>query len=201
MPTVILVRHGEVANPNHVVYGHLPGFDLSPLGVLQAHATGAYLAHERVDVVLSSPLARARHTATAIADHHGQLVHTDERLTETRMYPEWTGLTWEVVEQRFPEQFNGYLTDATALRDVTESVNNVAVRTTDTVNDAFAAGHETVVVVGHQDPTQALRLSLLGLPLSNLRVDPPMHGSAITLTSPDGAPFKERSVWNPTVVA
>ena len=63
---VYLVRHGEVANPNHVVYADLPGFNLSPLGVRQAHAAGRHLARRPIDAVVTSPLARAVQTATAI---------------------------------------------------------------------------------------------------------------------------------------
>ena len=59
MLRIIIVRHGEVFNPNHVVYADLPGFDLSVTGVRQAHLVGTHLARVRVDVVLSSPLDRA----------------------------------------------------------------------------------------------------------------------------------------------
>ena len=51
MLTIIVVRHGEVSNANHVVYADLPGFDLSPVGVIQAHATGKYLRRHAIDIV------------------------------------------------------------------------------------------------------------------------------------------------------
>ena len=197
MLTIIAVRHGEVTNANHVVYGDLPGFDLSPVGAVQAHATGNHLREYAIDVVLSSPLDRARHTATAIAGHHSLDVTIDERLTETRMYPKWTGLRWKTVEQRFPLQLAAYLEDATTSPNHSESVFDVAARVIRAVDDARSAGHSTIVVVGHQDPTQTLILSLLGRPLSDLRVDPPAHGSATTLATHDGTAFEKRHVWTP----
>ncbi|MEN8239000.1 MAG: histidine phosphatase family protein [Actinomycetota bacterium] len=201
MLTIIVVRHGEVFNPNHVVYADLPGFDLSATGVVQAQSLGNHLAAVPVDVVLSSPLARARHTAAAISRHHdGVGVTVDPRLTETRMYPAWTGMTWDDVERRYPHQLQGYLRDATALRDVSESVGDVLERVTASVVDAIGHGHETIVVVGHQDPSQALRLSLLGRPLSALRHDPPGHASATTITRDDGGAFVEVSTWNPEII-
>ncbi len=200
MLTVIVVRHGEVLNPNHVVYADLCGFDLSPTGVRQAHALGKYLSHLGVDIVISSPLARARHSAAAIARRHGLDVTVDERLTETRMFPAWTGMRWEDVERRFPDQFRGYLADATALSDVSESVADVSLRVMSAVNDARHAGHTTIVVVGHQDPSQVLRLTLVGRPLTGMRTDPPSHASATRLVSNDGVTFVEASVWNPEIV-
>ena len=201
MLTIIVVRHGEVSNPNHVVYANLPGFDLSELGVQQVQAVGRHLASSPVDIVLSSPLARARHTATAIARNHTGLdVTIDPRLTETRMYPEWTGMRWDDVEERFPHQLEGYLNDATSLRDVSESVSDLCRRVMACVNDAIDGGHTTIVVVGHQDPTQALRLGLVGRPLAELSHDPPGHASAITIGRDHGGPFVEISEWNPEIV-
>jgi broad specificity phosphatase PhoE len=198
MLKIIIVRHGEVHNPNHVVYANLPGFDLSPKGVRQAHALGRHIAPLPVDVVLSSPLARARHTATAIARHHLDVdVALDPRLTETRMYPEWTGQRWDDIERLFPDQLHGYLTDATSLRDVSESVGDVRDRLRAVVDDAIAIGHRTIVVVGHQDPSQALRLDLTDRSLSSLRIDPPGHASATTISSVNGIVFREESIWNP----
>jgi broad specificity phosphatase PhoE len=198
MLTIIVVRHAEVSNPNHVVYADLPGFDLSATGVRQVHDLGKHLGSTRVDVVVSSPLARARHTATAIARHHdGVRVTIDPRLTETRMYPEWTGLKWDDIERRFPDQLQGYLTDATALDDVSESVGDVLERVRSSVEDAIAHGHQTIVVVGHQDPSQILRLGLIGRRLSELRIDPPEHASATTITRLGDGTFVEDSVWSP----
>jgi ribonuclease H / adenosylcobalamin/alpha-ribazole phosphatase len=200
MLTVIVVRHGEVFNPNHVVYADLCGFDLSPRGVRQVHALGTHLADRAVDIVVSSPLARARHTAEAIARRHDLEVTVDERLTESRIFPAWTGIRWEDVEQQFPEQLRGYLHDATALSNVAESVADVSLRVMDTLDDARDAGHRTIVVVGHQDPSQVLRLTLVGRPLSGLRTDPPAHASATTIVSNDGVTFEETSVWNPEIM-
>lgn len=198
MLTIIIVRHGEVFNPNHVVYADLPGFDLSPEGVRQVHALGIHLAGTPIDVILSSPLARAKHTAVAMSRHHRGLDPIIEhKLTETRMYPGWTGRTWAEVERDFPGQLQGYLSDASSLGDVSESVTDVYERVTASVRNAFVGGHRTIVVVGHQDPSQVLRLGLTGRPLSELRLDPPGHASATTLTSDDGARFVEISTWNP----
>ncbi|MFQ5427057.1 MAG: histidine phosphatase family protein, partial [Gaiellales bacterium] len=50
--TIHLVRHGEVENPDHVVYADLPGFGLSATGSAQAEAAANHLHDKRVQVVL-----------------------------------------------------------------------------------------------------------------------------------------------------
>ncbi|VAW06691.1 hypothetical protein MNBD_ACTINO01-1594 [hydrothermal vent metagenome] len=198
MRTLILIRHGEVANPNHVVYADLPGFDLSPLGVLEAHAVGRHLDTVPIDVVVSSPLPRARHTAAAIAAHHGLEVCPDVRLTEARMYPGWTGLRWVEVDEMHHEQLTGYLRNAAALDDVVESIHTIAERMVRAVYDSFGARQRVVAMVGHQDPIQAVRLKLLGRPLSELRRNPPGHASATTLLSTGSDSWVETSLWEPS---
>ncbi len=197
MPTLILVRHGEVANPNHVVYADLPGFDLSGLGVLQAHATGHYLEDSHIEAVVSSPLTRAVHTASAIARRHALAVTIDHRLTETGMYPRWTGLRWDEVQRRYGDQLDGYLRDSTALVDVSESINHVAARMRQVVADTISSGIERFALVGHQDPIQALRLALLSLSLTSLRIDPPALGSTTTLVTLDGRRWEQVASWQP----
>ena len=77
-----LVRHGEVYNPDHVLYGRLPGFRLSDLGERQALAAAEYLAQLDVGYLVSSPLERAQQTAAPLASALGLDVALDDRLIE-----------------------------------------------------------------------------------------------------------------------
>jgi broad specificity phosphatase PhoE len=79
---VHLMRHGEVHNPDRILYGRLPGFGLSDLGVRQAEQVAAYLRDHDVVHVAASPLLRAQQTAAPIAALHGLDVVTDEGLIE-----------------------------------------------------------------------------------------------------------------------
>lgn len=80
--TVHLLRHGEVTNPDRILYGRLPGFRLSPRGIEQAHSAAAFLAERDVGYVVASPLERAQETAEPLAAKFGLPIETDERLTE-----------------------------------------------------------------------------------------------------------------------
>jgi broad specificity phosphatase PhoE len=60
---VHLLRHGEVFNPEGVLYGRLPGFQLSDLGHQMADRAAAALADRDIAAVISSPMERAQQTA------------------------------------------------------------------------------------------------------------------------------------------
>jgi broad specificity phosphatase PhoE len=79
---VHLVRHGEVHNPDGLLYGRLPGYRLSEAGRIQAKIVAESLADHDVTHVVSSPLQRAQETAAPIAATHQLTVITDDRLVE-----------------------------------------------------------------------------------------------------------------------
>jgi len=82
METVHLLRHGEVYNPDGVLYGRLPGFRLSDLGIAQAKLAAEFLASRPVGYLVSSPLERAQQTAQPLAELTGLDVALDEDLIE-----------------------------------------------------------------------------------------------------------------------
>ncbi len=79
---VHVVRHGEVENPDGILYGRLPGYHLSELGRAMADRVAEYLADRDVAHAAASPLERAQETAAPIAKAHGLDLATDERLIE-----------------------------------------------------------------------------------------------------------------------
>lgn len=79
---VHLMRHGEVHNPEGVLYGRLPGYQLSDLGRTMAQRVAAHLAGADIVHVGASPLERAQETAQPIADRHGLPIAVDGRLIE-----------------------------------------------------------------------------------------------------------------------
>lgn len=79
--SVHLVRHGEVFNPGKVLYGRLPGFGLSSLGLHMAQelADGWQVAPE---ILVSSPLQRAQETTAPLAKKFALDVWTEQRVLE-----------------------------------------------------------------------------------------------------------------------
>src|SRR5206468_12986861 len=62
-----LIRHADVENPQRLLYGHLPGFNLSAFGRTQSAAVGERLRTADVKWIVQSPLDRAKETAVIIA--------------------------------------------------------------------------------------------------------------------------------------
>ncbi len=81
---VHVMRHGEVYNPDGILYGRRPGYHLSRLGTQMARRVAEYVADRDVVHVAASPLERAQETALPIAAIHDLAVATDDRLIESR---------------------------------------------------------------------------------------------------------------------
>jgi 2,3-bisphosphoglycerate-dependent phosphoglycerate mutase len=77
---LLLIRHAE---PVRIVDADGPADPpLVERGQVQAELLGEWLATEPLDGIWSSPLRRARETATAVANHHGLELVIDDELAE-----------------------------------------------------------------------------------------------------------------------
>ena len=153
---VHLVRHGEVANPRGVLYGRIPGFQLSEDGRLMAKAAADFLAGRDVTVLMSSPLERAVQTAEPIAAEFGLTAVIDDRLIEP--WNHFEGMIFGIGDGalRHPRHWR-YLVNP--LRPSWgEPYRDVVTRMLDVVGDAARAarGHEAVCV-SHQLPIWVTR--------------------------------------------
>jgi len=82
--TIYLIRHGEVHNPEGILYGRLPGYFLSKTGREQAESAGKALTDEQIAHIYCSPMERTQETSKLI---ESQLevspeITIDERLIE-----------------------------------------------------------------------------------------------------------------------
>ncbi|HEU0088135.1 MAG TPA: histidine phosphatase family protein [Pseudonocardiaceae bacterium] len=158
---VHLLRHGEVRNPEGILYGRLPGFGLSDLGVRQAELVAAHLGDRDVVHVVTSPLLRARQTAEPISAQHGVELCTDEGLIEADNVFEGARVSvgdgvlrhlryWPQLRNPFRPSWG-------------EPYQKVAARTLAAVHRAReqAVGHEAVCV-SHQLPIWTVRRYLAG---------------------------------------
>ena len=82
MTSVHVVRHGEVENPNKILYGRQSGWFLSKRGEEMAKVLGEWAKPLNIGAVHASPLERAQQTAKPMADAHNLIINTDERLIE-----------------------------------------------------------------------------------------------------------------------
>ena len=156
--TVHLIRHGEVENPKGVIYGRLPGFNLSERGRNQAAQAAERLKEADLATVWASPLERAQETALVIAEPHGIEVMTDDRLLESETTLE--GLGRDVLHFfRTPKQwwhFRNPLKPSWG-----ESFASIRARMLEAIRDAASAAEgREVAVVSHQTPVLVARLTM-----------------------------------------
>jgi phosphoserine phosphatase len=108
---VILVRHGQsIYNERGLYQGCCDDSLLTEKGRLTAYQTGLYLSSIPLDAVYSSPLQRARETASeiltaiaTIADSHPEL-HIHQNLKEIDL-PAWNGLSFKYVREHLAEDY------------------------------------------------------------------------------------------------
>jgi broad specificity phosphatase PhoE len=157
--TVHVMRHGEVYNPQRILYGRLAGYGLSERGRAQAQAVARALKDNDIVLVVTSPLQRAQETAAPIAKSHGLDIVTDPDVIES----------WNYFEGRRISPGDGAWRDPRVwwqLRNPFkpswgEPYREIAARMTTAIDKvrAKAAGHEAVCV-SHQLPIEILRRHL-----------------------------------------
>lgn len=163
--SVHVVRHGEVENPEGILYGRLPGFVLSERGHAMAEAVAEALTGEDIALVVASPLRRAQQTAEPIARSHGLSVTTDERLIEADNVFEGQRLAGAGARDLLSP---GYLKHF--YQPLRPSWGEPYTEQRDRMVEAVAAARAKAegrhaVVVSHQSPIWALRRHLQGKPL------------------------------------
>lgn len=157
--TVHLLRHGEVDNPQGILYGRLPGFRLSARGRAMADLAAQHLADRDVTVLASSPMERAQETAAPLVAQFGIPLRIDDRLIEAenafegqRFHAAKTLVpaAWpRLVNPIRPSWGEPYVQIAARMRAVVQAAR-------------AAAGGREAVLVGHQLPIEILRRSVEG---------------------------------------
>ena len=153
---VHLVRHGEVHNPGKILYGRLPDFHLSALGLEMAEVVAASMADRDITHVGASPLERAQETAAPIAAAHDLPVATDARLIEAENH--FQGLQFGVGDGslRHPKHWRYLRNPMTpSWGEPYEEQATRMLAAMETARQA-AQGHEAVLV-SHQLPVWTAR--------------------------------------------
>lgn len=157
---VHLLRHGEVHNPDRILYGRLPDFHLSTLGKEMAERAADYFASRNADIthVISSPLERAQETAAPVAATFKLPVTLDERVLEAGNQFEGDNV---YAQLRRPSNWLKLWNPAGPSWG--EAYTDIATRMVAAVTDArkTAHGHEAVIV-SHQLPIWTTYLAAAG---------------------------------------
>jgi probable phosphoglycerate mutase len=167
--TTLLLRHGQTALSAERRFAGRGDIPLTGLGLEQAAAVAARLAARGgIDLVLTSPLRRARQTAQAVADAAGVPLAVDDDLAETD-FGSWEAMSFAEVMAGWPDELAAWQADAAAAPPGGESFAEVAVRV-DAALDRLLAVHQgqTVVVVSHVTPIKTMVCRALLAPTAAL---------------------------------
>lgn len=189
-----LVRHGEVHNPDGILYGRIEGFHLSELGHRMAAAAAQSMDGRPITRLVASPLQRTRESAVPWSPLFGVRVETDDRLIEppnafegVNIRRELRRKPWLVARLRNPR-----------LPSWGEPFTSIQARMMAAVGDI----HDTTdggeaVIVSHQLPIWMVARTVQGKPLAT---DPRRRRctlSSITTIRKDGDRFVEVDYQEP----
>lgn len=160
-----LVRHGEVHNPERVLYGRLPHYRLSEDGRRMARAAADHIAEldRPVTSLRCSPLQRAQESAEPFAEVFGLEPVIDERIIEPTNVFEGRRMSralrdprswWHLRRPSTPSWGEPYV----AIAERVEAAMNAAWHETDTGD---------IVFVSHQAPIWITHLHVAGLRLQH----------------------------------
>ncbi|MDY7529401.1 MULTISPECIES: histidine phosphatase family protein [Cryobacterium] len=193
-----LVRHGEVFNPERVLYGRLPEFRLSDLGAAMATAAAVDLVERGRPVrrVIASPLQRTRESAAPIAAAFGLPVEIDERIIEPTNRFEGKRMSGEHGALRDPRNWPAMLNPLRPSWG--EPYRVISARMLAAIDEAYNSVTDgDVVLVSHQLPIWMVHRALAG---ERLPHDPRGRRcalSSITTLSWRGEGLVEISYANP----
>lgn len=156
-----LVRHGEVHNPEGILYGRLDGYHLSDLGHTMADAAAEQFAGRPISALYASPLLRAQESAEPWSERFGLEITTEPRIIEPTN--RFEGETFEfgpgilTRPRSWPWVVNPFRPSWG------EPFTQVAKRMIAAIDDAWdAADDGEVVMVSHQMPIVMVQRAVAG---------------------------------------
>ncbi len=167
--TVIhLLRHGEVDNPDGVVYGRLPHFSLTELGQQMGQTVADHLKSHDTDIahIVSSPLLRAQQTALPTALAYDLEIATDANLIEAASHFEGVAVNENRWQLAHPKNWKYYA--KLHQPGWGEPYAEILARMQKAIASALAkAKGREALLVSHQLPIVMVQRFLEGQPLSH----------------------------------
>lgn len=170
MTRLVLVRHGETVWHADNRYAGTSDVALTARGLDQAALLAGWAATADLAAVWSSPLSRARQTATACAAATRLPLQVDPRLCELD-FGDGDGLTTGEMQEQFPAAVRAFHDDPVGSHlPGGEDPVRAAARFTDCLAEIGAA-HPAgrVLVVAHTTAIRLALCSLIGVPLREYR--------------------------------
>jgi broad specificity phosphatase PhoE len=176
---LLLARHGETDDNARLIFQGQGGGSLNARGRAQAERLAARLV-KSIDVIVSSDLTRAKETAELVAHANGVELVFDQDVREVHVGA-WTGLAYEEVERRFPEEWAAWRAGLDVPRGGGETYAGLATRVAGALQ-RIARDHvgKRVLVVSHGAALRSAVCLALGISPSWNAPLGGMHNTALT---------------------
>ena len=161
---IYVVRHGETAWNREEVFRGRKDIPLNDVGIRQAERTGRFFADKEVSAIYSSPLARARQTASAISEAKGLPVKVDDAFIDMD-FGEWQGRPLREVREKYADLYRLWRERPEAVQfPGGENLPQVRVRAWEGLQEVVRENPEkTVLILAHRVITKVLICAGLGL--------------------------------------
>ena len=171
VPTTIwFVRHGETTLTPTRKFSGVGPMDppLTDVGIDQAKTVSKEIAARKPDVLIASPLMRTLMTAKEVSDASGLDPIFDDIWVECD-FGNWEGFTPTEVREKFPEDWNGWLTSLSHRPGGGESYAEVYSRVVAGINDLVERfPHQKICVVTHNIVIRAIATYAMNAPLESM---------------------------------
>ena len=179
-----MLRHGETVGQSSIRLYGATDLALAPEGELQVREAGRVLTGERYDLVLTSPLIRARRSAELVLEaiRHPQIsVEIVDDFREID-FGAWEGWTWDEIRERDPDNHARFRSEGLEFcfpqgESRRAFLARVQAAAELSIAAAFANGAQRILTVVHKGVIKAICAHLLGVELASLsRLDLSLGG-------------------------
>jgi len=167
---IYLIRHGEtVLTPFKKFSGDGPlNPELTHIGVEQAEKVATAIAKLNPEVIIASPMKRTTQTAEAISRATG-LPITFENIWIECSFGIWDGFSIDEVKERYPADYQAWISSTGFAPPQGESYDNVAIRIDEALNQIAAQyPGQRVVVVTHNGTIKSAAKIVVGAPADSI---------------------------------
>lgn len=150
-----IIRHGEVNSNLYKIYNRNEE-DLNETGIIQAEEIREKIKNIKYDVIISSPLLRAKHTANIINIKNKKII-IDNRLKE-RDPGSLSGNPYEITDR---EEYWNYYT--TSKYETSENIQIFFARVYEFLDELKKENYENVIIVAHSGTSKAINAYFYGI--------------------------------------
>lgn len=170
---ISVLRHGETEYNKLGKFHGITDIELNETGREQAHEAKEKLgAH--YDVIISSPLKRARQTAEIVNEKLGLKIIENDLLKE-RDFGNLEGLTWEEFSEQYPNEASKNHIDFQPELEKGERIEDVEKRLREFINWLKTSGYKNPLIVTHAGVIRVIERKLNNLTPEQSRENDPKN--------------------------